>query len=122
MQATVLVRGSADLRHETQDLQVLVVPNIDASAAALATMAINPAIGFGTLLAQLALREPLMAAGTREYRVSGAWADPVVQPVQRTAQSPLPPLEPLLPRLPAAPAAPASAPAGAPPAEKGSTG
>lgn len=122
MQATVLVRGSADLRHETQDLQVLVVPNIDASAAALATMAINPAIGFGTLLAQLALREPLMAAGTREYRVSGAWADPVVQPVQRTAQSPLPPLEPLLPRLPAEPAAPASAPAGAPPAEKGSTG
>jgi len=38
-------------------------------------------------------------AAPRGQIVSGAWADPVVQPVQRTAQSPLPPLEPLLPGL-----------------------
>jgi uncharacterized protein YhdP len=108
MQATVLAQGSADLKTETQDLQVLIVPNIDASAAALATMAINPAIGLGTLFAQWVLREPLMAANTREFRVTGPWAEPVVQRVARSASSPAPPIEPLLPRLSSA--APASAP------------
>ncbi len=117
VQATVLVQGGADLLHETQDLQVLIVPNLDASAAALATMAINPAIGLGTLFAQWALREPLMAANTREYRVTGPWAEPNVQRVPRTAASPAPAIEPLLP-VPAA--RPASAPAAV--AEKGPAG
>jgi uncharacterized protein YhdP len=82
VQATVLMQGSADLRHETQDLQVVVVPNFDASGAALATMVINPAIGLGTLVAQWLLREPLAAASTREFQVSGAWADPQVRSVE----------------------------------------
>jgi uncharacterized protein YhdP len=108
VQATVLAQGSADLQRETQDLQVLVVPNIDASGAALATMAINPMIGLGTLFAQWVLREPLMAANTREFRVTGPWAEPVVQRVARSASSPAPPIEPLLPRLSSAAAASAA--------------
>jgi uncharacterized protein (TIGR02099 family) len=96
-QATVLMQGSADLLRETQDVHVLVVPNFDATGAALATMAINPAIGLGTLLAQWVLREPLIAAGTSELRITGSWADPQVQRIERK------------PGVPAA--APASAPA-----------
>jgi uncharacterized protein YhdP len=115
MQATVLAQGSADLKTETQDLQVLVVPNFDASAAALATMAINPAIGLGTLFAQWVLREPLMAANTREFHVTGPWGEPVVQRVARSASSPAPPIEPLLPRLSAAPASAPGADGGRPP-------
>jgi uncharacterized protein (TIGR02099 family) len=86
-QATVLLQGQADLQRETQDLRVLVVPNFDAAGAALATMAINPAIGLGTLFAQWALREPLIAANTRELHVTGAWAEPRVQRIER----PVPP-------------------------------
>ncbi len=90
-QATVLMQGRADLLHETQDLRVLIVPNFDATGAALATMAINPAIGLGTLFAQWALREPLIAAGTSELHISGSWADPQVQRIERKAGAPAPP-------------------------------
>jgi uncharacterized protein YhdP len=90
-QATVLMQGSADLRLETQDLRVLIVPKFDATGAALATMAINPAIGLGTLFAQWALREPLIAAGTSELHVTGSWADPQVQRIDRKPDAPAPP-------------------------------
>jgi uncharacterized protein (TIGR02099 family) len=93
VQATVLMQGSADLLRETQDLRVLIVPNFDASGAALATMAINPAIGLGALFAQWVLREPLIAAGTREFHVTGPWAEPNVQPIERSAGSPLPSID-----------------------------
>lgn len=83
-QATVLMAGSADLAHETQDLRVIVVPEINAEAASLAVAAINPAIGLGTFLAQLLLRQPIIDAGTREFTVTGTWADPVVEPVARS--------------------------------------
>ena len=74
--AAVLMDGSADLARETQDLRVVVVPEINAGAAALAAGLINPAIGLGTFRAQLALRGPLTEAATREFRIDGGWAEP----------------------------------------------
>ena len=45
---------------------------------------INPAIGLGTFLAQYFLRKPLMAASTREFRITGSWDDPKVERVERS--------------------------------------
>ena len=59
--AVVLMEGSADLERETQDLRVVVVPEINAGTASLAYAVINPAIGLGTFLAQYFLRKPLIA-------------------------------------------------------------
>ncbi len=84
-QAAVFMEGSADLARETQDLRVVVVPEINAGTASLALAVINPAIGLGTFLAQLVLRKPLVAAATREFRVSGGWDDPQVERVERQA-------------------------------------
>ena len=83
VQAAVLMEGSADIANETQDLRVVVVPEINAGTAALAYAVINPAIGLGAFLAQALLKKPLTEAGTREFHVSGPWADPKVEPVQR---------------------------------------
>jgi uncharacterized protein (TIGR02099 family) len=83
VQAVVAMEGSADLARETQDLRVLVVPEINAGGASLAYAAINPAVGLGTFLAQLLLRKPMMAANTREFRVTGSWDDPKVERVER---------------------------------------
>lgn len=83
VQAAVLIEGRADLRQETQDLSVVAVPEINAGTASLAYAAINPAIGLGTFVAQWLLREPLMAAGTREFRITGGWSDPKVERVER---------------------------------------
>ncbi len=83
VQAAVLMEGSADLERETQDLRVIVVPEINAGTASLAYAAINPAIGLGTFLAQVFLRKPLTQAGTREFHVTGPWSDPKVERVER---------------------------------------
>ncbi len=91
VQATVLIGGSADLVRETQDLRVLIVPEINAGAASLAYLAVNPAVGLGTFLAQLVLRDPLRAASSREFLVTGSMADPKVERIERTAAAPPPP-------------------------------
>ena len=83
VQAMVLMEGQADLARETQDLRVFVVPEINAGTASLAYAAINPAIGLGTFVAQWLLRRPLIAANTREFRVTGGWDDPKVERIER---------------------------------------
>ncbi len=105
VQAAVLMEGSADLQRETQNLRVLVVPEINAGTASLAYAVINPAVGLGTFLAQMFLRRPLMAAGTREFTVQGSWDDPKIERVERKLGEPVPEFD----TAPAAPAA-ASAP------------
>ena len=85
VQALVLMEGRADIARESQDLRVVVVPEINAGTAALAYAVINPAIGLGAFLAQVILRKPLMEAGTREFHVSGSWAEPKVERVDRKA-------------------------------------
>ena len=83
VQAVVLMEGSADIAQETQNLRVVVVPEINAGAVSLAVAVINPLVGLGTFLAQLFLRDPLAQANTREFHVSGPWADPQVDQVAR---------------------------------------
>ncbi len=97
VQAAVLMEGSADIARETQHLRVLVVPEINAGTASLAYAVINPAVGLGSFLAQMFLRRPLMAAGTREFTVQGSWADPKVERVERRLDAPLPDLDPPAP-------------------------
>ena len=82
VQAAVLLDGRADLAAETQNLRVLVVPELNAGGVALAYAAINPAIGLGTFLAQLLLSRPMAAANTREFHVTGSWSAPKVEKVE----------------------------------------
>jgi uncharacterized protein YhdP len=98
VQAAVLIEGQADLARETQDLRIVAVPEVNAGAASLAYALVNPAVALGSFIAQWLLRQPMMAAGTREFRVTGSWTDPKVERVQRVAGA-------------AAPAASAAAPA-----------
>ncbi|HSV34260.1 MAG TPA: YhdP family protein [Ramlibacter sp.] len=81
--AAVLMEGRADIARETQDIKVVVVPDINAGTASLVASVINPAIGLGTFLAQMFLREPLMRAATQEFHIDGTWADPRIARVPR---------------------------------------
>jgi uncharacterized protein YhdP len=83
--AAVLMEGRADIARETQDLKVIVVPEINAGTASLVATIINPAIGLGSFVAQLFLRQPLMRAATQEFHIDGTWADPRVTRVNRRA-------------------------------------
>jgi uncharacterized protein YhdP len=77
------MEGSADIARETQDIKVVVVPEINAGTASLIASVINPAIGIGTFLAQLFLRRPLTEAATQEFHIDGSWADPKISKVDR---------------------------------------
>jgi uncharacterized protein YhdP len=81
--AAVLMEGRADIARETQDLKVVVVPEINAGTASLVATVINPAIGLGSFLAQMFLRKPLMRAATQEFHIDGTWADPRVTRIGR---------------------------------------
>lgn len=88
--AAVLMEGQADIGQETQDLKVVVVPEINAGTAALIATAINPAVGLGTFLAQFLLRQPLQSATTQHFHITGSWADPKVEKVAAPAPTPVP--------------------------------
>ena len=80
--AAVLMDGSADIAKETQDIKVVVVPEINAGTASLIATVINPAIGLGSFLAQYFLRRPLIQATTQEFHISGNWTDPKITKVE----------------------------------------
>ena len=91
--AAVLMEGSANIDHETQDLRVVVVPEINAMTASLVATAINPVIGLGSFLAQVFLRGPLIEAATQAFRVDGTWTDPRVVRVARPGREAIPATE-----------------------------
>ncbi|TWO69649.1 TIGR02099 family protein [Caenimonas sedimenti] len=98
--AAVLMDGKADIARETQDLKVVVVPEINAGTASLVFTVINPALGLGSFLAQMFLRQPLMKAATQEFHIDGTWGDPRVTRVSRsgepaTTAGPVPPPAPI---------------------------
>ena len=85
--AAVAMSGQADLERETQDLHVVVVPEINAGTASLIATWINPAVGLSTFLAQLLLRGPAIAAATQEFQISGSWSDPQMRKIESPAKS-----------------------------------
>ncbi|MDB5870786.1 MAG: hypothetical protein JWQ07_228 [Ramlibacter sp.] len=81
--AAVLMDGKADIARETQDIKAVVVPEINAGTASLVATVINPAIGLGTFLAQMFLRQPLIRAATQEFHIDGTWTDPRITRLER---------------------------------------
>jgi uncharacterized protein (TIGR02099 family) len=86
--AAAFISGSVDLRNETQQLHLVVLPEIDASTAALALGVANPILGLGALLANTVLRAPLSRAFALEYDITGTLNDPVIVRRNRVAANP----------------------------------
>ena len=87
--AIVQMDGSSDIEKETQNLRVLILPEVDAGTASLlAGIALNPASGLSTFLAQLSLKQPLSRVNTQEFLIDGTWSDPKVTKVAATAVAP----------------------------------
>lgn len=81
--AAIVLEGNTDIVAERWDMHAVVIPNLDASGAAVVTaLAVNPLIGLGAFLTQWLLKQPLAQALTAQYKVSGSWDDPVVEPLE----------------------------------------
>jgi uncharacterized protein YhdP len=85
--ADVHMDGEVDLVKRTQDIQLLIVPEINVGTASLALVTVNPVLGWSTFLAQLLLRTPLKAMVSQQMLVTGTWAQPQVNKI---APSPSP--------------------------------
>ncbi|CAM3824198.1 YhdP family protein [Bordetella sputigena] len=80
--AAIVLSGSSSIIDETWDLKAVVIPNLDASGAAVATaLAVNPLLGLGAFVTQWLLKYPLARAMTVQYAVTGPWGDPKVTPI-----------------------------------------
>jgi uncharacterized protein YhdP len=79
---TVFLEGSANIGTETQDLRVVVVPEINAGTASLLYSTINPVVGLTSFLAQYVIRQPLIQANTRTFHINGSWSDPTVTKIE----------------------------------------
>ena len=90
--AIVQLDGSADIAKETQQLRVVILPEVDTGTASLvAGIAVNPLVGLTTFLAQLFLQSPLSRASTQEFLIDGSWTTPRVKRVEHEASPPAAP-------------------------------
>ncbi|QCP50955.1 TIGR02099 family protein [Trinickia violacea] len=99
--ARASMKGTVDLAHETQNLNVDVTPTVNAGSAVIAATIINPLLGLGALAANFALSESLAHAFAIHYAISGSWAHPHIERVHGDRGKMVAPVE----------AAPATAPA-----------
>lgn len=84
--ATVLMDGNIDLESETQNLNVVVLPDLNPAGGSLiySMIAANPAVGIASLIADFVLKDPLAKIFSFQYQVSGPWAAPVIERVRRS--------------------------------------
>ena len=80
--ALVLMEGSADMKAETQDLNVVVVPKVDNGTLALLAAAANPVVGVVTYFANEFLDGLINRVTVNGFHVTGSWADPDVADVK----------------------------------------
>jgi uncharacterized protein YhdP len=77
--ARVEMSGLAALEKETVQLRVKVAPKLSDGVSVAGALLGGPIAGLGAFAAQKLLRDPLEAAASREFLVSGAWAAPNVE-------------------------------------------
>jgi uncharacterized protein YhdP len=76
--AKVTLKGNVDLKNETQNLAVRILPTLGDSVSLIGAFAISPVVGIGSLIVNKVLGNPLDKLASFEYNVSGSWRDPSV--------------------------------------------
>lgn len=76
--ATVVLGGKADIPNETLDAKAVILPAINAAGPSLALALVNPAVGIGTFLTQLILKDQLSNIFRMEYDIKGTFDNPIL--------------------------------------------
>lgn len=74
--ALIEMEGTTDLRQESQDLRVVVRPELGGLAAVGAAAMVNPVVGAAALVASTVVQNPLNRLFAYRYHVTGTWSDP----------------------------------------------
>ncbi|MBK7414041.1 MAG: TIGR02099 family protein [Dechloromonas sp.] len=81
--AQIEMEGEVDLKPETQNMRVVVRPELGAIAA-VGVALINPVAGAATFLASSVIQNPLNRLFSYRYHVTGTWSDPLVDKAGQT--------------------------------------
>lgn len=92
--AKVNMSGLADLKQESVQLRVKVIPKLSEGVAVAGALLGGPIAGVGALAAQKLLRDPLEEAISQEYMVTGPWHAPDVARLNLPSSPPRKPPEP----------------------------
>jgi uncharacterized protein (TIGR02099 family) len=77
--ATVRVSGSTNLRDQTYDQSMTIVPRVGDTLPVLGALAAGNAVGWGVLLIQRIFKDPIDKSVEIQYKVSGSWEDPEIR-------------------------------------------
>jgi uncharacterized protein (TIGR02099 family) len=80
--ASVIINGKVNIPKESQDLTILVLPDINATGASVALAIANPVVGIGSFIAQMLFKDPLSKLFSFEYKVTGTWSEPSVKKIE----------------------------------------
>ena len=80
--ALVRMSGQVSLPQETQTMTMTVRPRLDESVALGAGAIGGPVIGVAVFALQKLLQNPFEKVLSVEYRVTGPWSDPLVEPIK----------------------------------------
>lgn len=81
--AEIRVSGSTDLRAQTYDQRIEVLPKAGGVLPALGALAGGPVGAAVGAVAQAVLQQPLKQAARTVYRVTGPWKDPEVEVIEK---------------------------------------
>ena len=93
--AEIRVSGSTDLRAQTYDQRIEVLPKAGGVLPAIGAIAGGPVGAAVGAVAQAVFQKPLKQAARTVYRVTGPWGDPQVEVIEKgPAEPPPPPRQP----------------------------
>jgi uncharacterized protein (TIGR02099 family) len=86
--ARINMNGQVDLARETQKLRVKINPQLSDTFSVAGALIGGPVAGVAAFVAQKLLRDPLGEITSYEYDVTGTWAEPQVNKVDRLVVNP----------------------------------
>ena len=92
--AEAQIKGETNLKTETQNLKVKVIPHVSDSLS-LAALAGGPIVGAAAFVAQKILKDPFNKIASSEYVITGTWDNPKeIESEKNEANKPTSPLKP----------------------------
>lgn len=77
--ARVKLKGRTNLREQTYDQIMIIIPKVGDTLPVLGSLAAGNAVGWGLLLLQKIFKKPIDKSVEIEYAVTGSWEDPQIE-------------------------------------------
>lgn len=81
--AKVKIKGSTNLREQTYDQSMIIIPKVGDTLPVIGTLAAGSSVGWGLLLLQKLFKKPIDKSVEIKYRISGSWEDPKIELVEK---------------------------------------